>query len=138
MRGPEELIVRYHFIFGILQFIVFVIYTNFYARTHQNIKLQRRKLKRQSKNHQKIKQFIAAQERKLKNRKKQIWFYYFGISGIHIYILASSFKKDLWSPFTPLIILVIIVLLTMITNWLKGASVGVQKGKEPPSVNQYQ
>lgn len=138
MRGPEELIVRYHWIFGILQFIVFVIYTNFYARTHQNLKLQRRKLKRQSKNHQKIKQLITTQESKLSRRKKQIWFYYLGITAIHIYILASTFKKDLWSPFVPLITLLIIVSLTIITNWLKGASVGVQTGKEPPSVNQYQ
>lgn len=126
--NPEELNAMSSMLFTLLHLICFIIYSSYYSKTYQNLKLQKRKLKKQSKNHAKIKANISKKLKQIKRYKKQIWFYFLAIALIHGATLNYLFDKDMWNFILPGIILCIFILLTLKTNWLKGEGTGIKNG----------
>lgn len=137
MQEQSEIIVQINFVFAILQFIVFVLYANFNARTHQTLKAKRKKLKRQSKNHAAINSFISKKEKALKRVKLQIWFYYLIIFAVHLYVIYSALNKEKLNLLIPSLIFVFVVLFTLLINWLRGEGMGVPDGKKPRSMSEF-
>ncbi|SFT39326.1 hypothetical protein SAMN05216474_0306 [Lishizhenia tianjinensis] len=124
MRDPEEIKVTYNLLFALLHFIVFVIFASYNSKTHQHLKAQHRKLKRQSKNHTTIKADITKKEIQIAQRKKQIWFYYIGLAVLHVFLLGQFPKIGIWQYLFPLITLIPFVLFTLVYHWMKGAGRG--------------
>lgn len=127
-NDPEEIKAIYNILFALLHFICFTIYSSFHSKTYQKLKLQKRKLKRQSKNHAIIKANISKKVKQIKRYKKHIWFYFLAIALIHGATLHYQCDKDIWNFIIPGIILCVFILLTLITNWLKGEGTGIKNG----------